>query len=68
LFAALDVAKHAQVLADSILVYFHFLGPQVRDRVVVLVAYHQIQNHFPRSAVNHRLAGFDYRRGTGLTE
>jgi hypothetical protein len=55
-------------LADSILVYFHFLGPQVRDRVVVLVAYHQIQNHFPRSAVNHRLAGFDYRRGTGLTE
>src|SRR5580700_7677565 len=66
LFAALNVAKHPDVLADAILIDFHFLRSQVRDCVMVLVAHHQIEKHFPRAAVNDRAVRFNRGRLAGL--
>lgn len=63
---ALNIAKDANILADSVFINLHLFRAKVCDGMVVFIADHEIEQHFAGIGVNHRAVGLDGSRRTRL--
>jgi hypothetical protein len=67
-FVTLNIPEHPNVLSDAVFIDLDFIGPKVRDGMVMLVADHEIKKDFPRGRVNHRATAVAGGGSAGLSE